>query len=88
MKKEENARCAGDYCKGCFGYSELFGDGYCTVLIDTDFGGRYCPFYKPKKEHFAAVAESLSALVRTGSQVNVSRAESLMREIQKRENGQ
>lgn len=26
----------------CFGYS----DGKCTILINNDFGGRKCPFYK------------------------------------------
>ena len=44
-KKVKDPRC--EQCKtACKSYSE----GYCTILTDTNFGKRECPFYRQKSE--------------------------------------
>lgn len=34
--------------KDCFGYGVC---GRCTVLTDTDFGKKPCPFYKSRRQY-------------------------------------
>ena len=35
----------------CSGHKDCFANtnGYCTCLMNNDFGGRDCPFYKKKR---------------------------------------
>lgn len=44
MKMKETVKCG--MHKDCFAYDE----GECTILKDTDFGKRDCPFYKKHRE--------------------------------------
>ena len=36
----------------CSGHKDCFANtnGYCTCLMNNDFGGRDCPFYKKKAQ--------------------------------------
>ena len=44
MKKKSSTKCDREECAA-------YKEGHCVALIDTDFGGKECPFFKTKEQN-------------------------------------
>lgn len=52
----------------CSGHKDCFANtnGYCTCLMNNDFGGRECPFYKKKAQFESELENTRYTLTKKG----------------------